>query len=195
MRKKCYRYFGSCLFSQEKWLNKMSGHGYRLVRVGKALYEFEKCEPNAYVYALEYIGGKSKSSAQKYKHFLEDLGYRVFYKNLNLQRSVGKVRWQPWAEKGGRLSTNATTIDKELLIIEKFNDGKPLELYSTLEDRIHNTRQMQKPWLFSFLISAACSLFMKHWFWLILSIFYLIPTVLFQIEIVKLCGESKTKEW
>ena len=32
MSKKCYRFFGGLLNTQEKWLNKMSEKGYRLVR-------------------------------------------------------------------------------------------------------------------------------------------------------------------
>lgn len=46
MIKKCYRYFGGLLNTQAKWLNKMSEKGYRLVRTGKLLYEFEKCKPD-----------------------------------------------------------------------------------------------------------------------------------------------------
>ena len=41
MSKKCCRFFGGLLDTQEKWLNKMSGMGYRLVRTGKMPYEFE----------------------------------------------------------------------------------------------------------------------------------------------------------
>lgn len=195
MKKKLYRYFGGLLGSQEKWLNKMAACGYRLVRTGKAWYEFEECSPNEYQYCVEFIGGKSKGNAEDYKHFLEDIGYRVFYKNLNLQWSVGKVRGRPWAEPGGRIATNDTTLDKELLIVEKFNDGKPFELHTTTEDRIQNTKQMQKPWLWSFLIFMACSLFMKNWLWTIFAVFYLIPTIFFQIEILRLKKDATTKEW
>ncbi len=46
--KRQYRFFGGLLNAQEKWLNKMAGNGYRLVRVGKLLYEFEECEPNPF---------------------------------------------------------------------------------------------------------------------------------------------------
>ncbi len=38
---KKYRFFGSLLDTQEKWLNKMASYGFRLVRVNKLLYEFE----------------------------------------------------------------------------------------------------------------------------------------------------------
>lgn len=192
---KYYRYFSGLLRSQEKWLNKMAARGYRLIRTGKAWYEFEECAPNEYRYCVEFIGGKSQSSAEDYKGFLEDMGYRVFYKNLNLQWSVGKVRGRPWAEPGGRLATNSTTLDKELLIVEGRSNGKPLELHTTTEDRLQYTKQMQKPWLFTFLFFAACSLLMKHWLWLLFTLFYLIPTVLYQIEIFKLRKEANTREW
>lgn len=129
MSKKCYRFFGGLLNTQEKWLNKKAQNGYRLIRTVKLLYEFKKCKPNQVKYCVEYIGEKSQNSAKDYHDFLEDMGYKVFYKNINLNYSVGKVRWRPWAEKGGRIATNATTFNRELLIVEKENDGKPFELH------------------------------------------------------------------
>lgn len=68
---------------------------------------------------MEFIGEKSCANAEDYRDFLEDLGYKVFYKNINLSYSIGKVRIRPWAEKGGRIATNSTTYNRELLIIEK----------------------------------------------------------------------------
>lgn len=117
MSKKCYRFFGGLLNTQEKWLNKKAQNGYRLIRTVKLLYEFKKCKPNQVKYCVEYIGEKSQNSAKDYHDFLEDMGYKVFYKNINLNYSVGKVRWRPWAEKGGRIATNATTFNRELLIV------------------------------------------------------------------------------
>lgn len=46
MSKKCYHFFGGLLNAQANWLNKMSEKGYRLIRAGKMLYEFEECKPN-----------------------------------------------------------------------------------------------------------------------------------------------------
>ena len=119
MSKKCYRFFGGLLNTQEKWLNKMSEKGYRLVWTGKLLYEFEKCKPDEVTYCVEFIGEKSKESSIDYANFLEDIGYKVFFKNINLNYSVGKARWRPWAERGGRIATNATTFNRELLIVKK----------------------------------------------------------------------------
>lgn len=135
MSKKCYRFFGGLLNTQEKWLNKMSEKGYRLVRTGKLLYEFEKCKPDEVTYCVEFIGKKSKESSIDYANFLEDMGYKVFFKNINLNYSVGKVRWRPWAERGGRIATNTTTFNREILIVEKANDGKPFELHTSYDDK------------------------------------------------------------
>ncbi len=84
MSKKCYRFFGGLLTAQENWLNKMSSRGDRLVRVGKMLYVFEQCKPNAFQYRVDFIGEKSKAGANEYRSFLEDMGYKVFFKNINL---------------------------------------------------------------------------------------------------------------
>ena len=98
MSKKCYRFFGGLLTVQKNWLNKMAEKGYRLIRTGKLLYEFEKCKPGQVQYCVEFIGQKSKANAEDYHDFLEEMGYSVFYKNINLNYSVGKVRWRPWAK-------------------------------------------------------------------------------------------------
>lgn len=108
MRK--YRFFGFFLETQARWLNKMSAQGFRLVRTGKLLYEFEKCTPNEVQYYVEFIGEKSQTSADDYCCFLESLGHKVFYKNINLNFSVGKVRVRPWAEKGGADSNKQNHI-------------------------------------------------------------------------------------
>jgi len=62
MRKKCYHFFGGLLNAQANWLNKMSEKGYRLIRAGKMLYEFEECKPNEVKYCVEFIGEKSKEN-------------------------------------------------------------------------------------------------------------------------------------
>lgn len=147
MSKKYYRFFGGLLTAQEHWLNKMSEKGYRLIRAEKMLYEFEECKPDQVKYCVEFIGQKSKANASDYHEFLEGMGYKVFYKNINLNYSVGKVRLRPWAEKGGRIATNATTFNRELLIVEKDNDGKPFELHTSYEDKENYYRNLRNPWL------------------------------------------------
>jgi len=198
--KKCYRFYAGMMGSQARFLNRMAAEGYRLVHTDKMSYEFETCAPGAYEYCVEYVGNQSSQHAGEYKRFLEDLGYRTFYKNINLNYSAGKVYYRPAAEKGGRIGTASSTLNKELLIVEKPRDGKPFELHSTYEDKIKYMKILQGPWLFT----AAIFLIL----WLVLGIFrsgspllgvfallMLIPVLLYQLEISRLKRESKTKEW
>lgn len=143
------RFFANFMGAQKKWLNKMAQEGYRLVKVGKLEYEFEECTPGKYVYEIEYVGDKSFEHEEDYKAFLEGLGYKVYYKNINLNYSTGKVTWRPYAEKGGRISTKADTFDRELLIIEKENDGCPFELHTTPADKIAYYKRLRDPWLYT----------------------------------------------
>ena len=71
MSKKCYHFFGGLLDAQANWLNKMSEKGYRLIRAGKMLYEFEECKPNEVKYCVEFIGEKSKENSLLCRYFRE----------------------------------------------------------------------------------------------------------------------------
>lgn len=135
---KQFRYFGALMDTQEQWLNKMVSKGFRLVHVNKLSYEFEECLPDAYTYKIDFVASKSKSDSEDYKKSLEGLGYTVFYKNINLNYSIGKIRFRPWADKGGRVATNmGGTFNKELMIVEKKTDGKPFVLHNDLADKIY----------------------------------------------------------
>ena len=194
MSKKCYRFFGGLLNAQAKWLNKMSEKGYQLVRTGTLLYEFEKCKPDEVTYCVEFIGEKSKENATDYADFLEDMGYKVFFKNINLNYSVGKVRWRPWAERGGRIATNTTTFNREILIVEKTNDGKPFELHTSYDDKEKYYRNLRNPWLFLLLLFALFTI-IKHS--IVLGIFSLvsaIPSILYQLQIIDVRQKAKTWE-
>lgn len=195
MSKKYYRYYGSLLVSQAKWLNKMAEKGYRLIRTGKMLYEFEECTPGQYQYCVEFIGQKSKESASDYARFLEDCGYRVFYKNINLSWNVGKVVVRPWAEPGGRLAANSTTFNRELLIVEKEADGKPFELHTSYEDKAVYCRQMRRPWLYLLLMSVIFGILRHSWVWGVFGAVSAVGTLLCQIELFRLDKQAKTREW
>lgn len=149
MSKKYYRFFWGFLKRQENWLNEMADNGCRLVRTGRAWYEFEDCEPGKYRYAVEFVGEKSKQNAKEYASFLEDYGYRVLFKNLNLDYSVVKAVFRPWAKKGGKIATTGGSYNKELLLVEKENDGKPFELHTTDDDIREYKKTIRKPWIFS----------------------------------------------
>ena len=195
MSKKYYRFFGGLLTAQEHWLNKIAQKGYRLIRVEKMLYEFKECEPDQVKYCVEFIGQKSKAGASDYSEFLEEMGYKVFCKNINLNYSVVKVRWRPWAEKGGRIATNATTFNKELLIVEKENDGKPFELHTSYEDRATYYRNLRNPWLLILLMFTIFAVVNHSAGFGVLALISLIPVLIYQIQIMQNKHEGKTKEW
>ena len=195
MSKRCFRFFGGLMASQANWLNKMAADGYRLVRTGKLMYEFEECAPGKYQYCVEFIGHMSRTHAEDYVRFLEDCGYRVFYKNINLNWSVGKVVARPWAEPGGRIATNATTFNRELLIVEKEADGKPFDLHTTYEDRLKYYKIMQRPWVYMFAIFAVLALAMRTWVWGAFAAATLAGLLVFQAELAKLKKQGSTKEW
>lgn len=192
---KKYYFFGSFLSAQEKWLNKMASLGYRLVRTEKLLYEFEECAPDKYRYRVEFIGEKSKEHAEEYKSFLEtEMGYRVIFKNINLNYSVGKIRYRPWAEKGGRAATKSTTFDRELLIVEKENDEKPFELHTSYEDMISYYKTLQKPWLYFLIIFGVLGIAMRAVVCCAFAAVSLVPVLVYHISAAKLKREAITKE-
>lgn len=170
---------------QRKWLNDMAAKGYRLVRADKLEYEFEECEPGRYVYQIEYVGDKSFEHEKDYKEFLQNCGYKVFYKNINLDYSVGKLSWRPFAEKGGRISTNSTTYNKELLIIEKENDGRPFELHTTPADKIRLYQRLRNPWLLFAAIFMVPAALLQNLVLAALALLCLIPAVMAQVSIHK----------
>ena len=128
------RYFIDFTSKQENWLNEMVAKGLRLVRCGKLMYEFEQCTPGEYQYCVEFVGDKSYAKQKDYKGFLERMGYRVLRKNINLNYSLGKARFKLWADGAGKLATSPGSYNKELLILEKKNDGKPFDLHTDTED-------------------------------------------------------------
>ena len=194
MSRKCYRFYGGLIASQERWLNKMAKSGYRLIRTGKLLYEFEECKPEQYQYCVEFIGQKSKESAAGYARFLEDCGYRVFFKNINLNGNLGKAVVRPWAEQGGRIATNSTTLNRELMIVEKEDDGKLFELHTTYEDKQEYYKNMRRPWIFIFIVSAILGTVTRMLVWGVFAVVSLIALAVFWLELGKLKKEADIKE-
>lgn len=194
MSKTCYRFFGGMLQLQERWLNRMAQRGYRLAGTGRLAYQFVPCQPGQVVYKLDFIGHKSRDSARDYHDFLEDLGYKVFYKNINLNYSLGKVRFRPWAEKGGRIATNSTTYNRELLIVEKENDGKPFSLHSSLEDLAEYYRTLRNPWLTLFALLAFFAVFYGSWAFGVWALLCAVLVLFYQYQILRAEKEAKLRE-
>jgi hypothetical protein len=188
------RYFAGLLKTQANWLNKMSAQGYRLTEVGMLDYTFAACTPSQYRYHVEYVGHLSWKRIQEYKAFLEEMGYRVWYKNINLNYSTGKIYWRPGAEKGGRIGTSDTTLNKELLIVEKPEDGTPFQLHTTLADQLKYTKQLCTPWLCMVLLFLVMGIVTQNPWLLMGAAVFLVPVSLFLREILSLSKESKTRE-
>ena len=82
------RYYAGFIDAQRNWLNKMASKGYRLVKCGRLIYEFETCEPSEYIYQIDYIGDKSKAEGKDYAAFLEDMGYSLEEKERRSKKEI-----------------------------------------------------------------------------------------------------------
>lgn len=193
-KKTCRRFFGGMLGAQERWLNRMAAEGWRLSGCGVASYTFEPAEPGAVQYAVEYVAHKSPQDVQDYKAFLEEMGCRVFYKNLNWHYSVGKAELRPWAERGGRVATRRTTLDKELLIVEKPNDGRPFALHTTLEDVSGLYAVLARPWLFMALVFIGAGLMAGLPALAAIGLLVLAPGLFCSLEAARLARQAQTCE-
>ena len=185
--------------SQTKWLNFMADKGYRLVKTGKLEYIFDECEPGKYVYTIEYVGDKSMEEEENYKAFLEDMGYQVFYKNMNLDYSILKLTYRPWANKGGKISTTKSTYNRELLIVEKENDGKPFELHTEKEDQIEYYNRIVKPWYFATFLALLLAII--YWPNVVptaicggLAVLFALPIIVMAIKASKIKKERELEE-
>lgn len=105
------------------------------------------------------------------------------------------MRWRPWAEKDGRIATNAITFNRELLIVEKENDGKPFELHTSYEDSENYYCNLRSPWLFLLLMFAIFAVVRRSLVFSVLALLSLIPVIIYQVQIMKVRREAKTKEW
>ena len=157
--KKVYRYFIGFIDAEEKWLNKMASDGYRLVRISRFVYVFETCQKSEYEYRIELVADKSHKEIIEYKTFLEDLGLHTFSKNLNLNYSIGKMKWRPWAKGIGQLVASPGSYNKELLIIEKKHDEKPFEIHTDLDDRINYYKERRNMFAFTSILLISLVVF------------------------------------
>lgn len=187
--KKIVRYFGGFIDAQEKWLNTMSEKGYRLVRTGKLIYEFEECAPHKYIYCIDFVAHKSYAELKDYKQFLKEVGYKVMSKNANLNWSIGKIRWRPYGDGLGKIATSPGNYNKELLIVERENDKKPFELHTTIEDKLSYYKVQRNLYLSLFILTIFLFLWVYYntthltihsFVILFLAFLSVCPTILFQ---------------
>ena len=132
MSKKCYRFFGGLLNAQAKWLNKMSEKGYRLVRTGRVLYEFEECSPDEVTYCVEFIGEKS-NDGKPFELHTSYADKEKYYRNLR----------NPWLFLLLLFALFAITKHSIVLGIFSLVSAIPSILY---QFQIINVRQKAKTW-------------------------------------------------
>ncbi len=190
-----YRYFGGFLNRQENFLNKMASKGYRLIKVGKLKYTFEKTLDKSYQYAVDFVADKNHQQSRDYKSFLEDMGYKVFYKNLNLDLSLFKVKLRPMSNKGGKLAHSGTTYNKELIIVEKLTNSSEFKLHTTREDKLNYYKTLRNfkltplilsTGLFAYILYDGIGLSLIMLLAILIFVESLIPALLYQYEIIKL---------
>ncbi|WP_027626160.1 DUF2812 domain-containing protein [Clostridium lundense] len=206
MNKKIYRYFGGFLEKQGRFLNSMSVKGYRLVKTGKLLYEFEQCTPGKYEYCVEFVADKSYKEIVEYQKFLDSLGFRSFNKNLNLRYCYGKVKWRPWAKGMGQIATSAGGYNKEILILEKERDGKPFKLHTDFKDLISYYKSIRNMYLTNVILVIAFVMgsFLPYFrtnnvsaFRIVMAIVgvtFSVPTIMYTNTILGYKNELKTYE-
>ena len=110
---------------------------------------------------------------------------------MNLNYAIGKVKWRPYAKGGGQIGTNGGTYNKELIIVEKKNDGKPFALHTTNEDKVGYYKSLRNMWC-SLLLAILVAMGELLLFALALP-FVLVPTALYQHRVLK-CKNSATIE-
>ena len=105
------------------------------------------------------------------------------------------MRWRPWAEKGGCVATNSTTFNRELLIVEKENNGKSFELHTSYEDVEKYYSNLRNPWLLILLLLAVFAVTNRSVILGVFALVSLLPVVVYQMQVMKVRREAKTKEW
>lgn len=181
------RFFLNPIEGQEKWLNEKVTEGLKLSKVGRIIYEFKKCEPNQFQYAVDYIGNKSNTQRKEYESFLDEVGVTYYERPLNIgQFSIGRVKYRPYANKGGKLATSSEMINREILILEKEHDGKPFEIYSNIGDKIQGLKDRRKLHLYLLIFILIMGVFINFigkplinssYFWILIGIMSILPVV------------------
>ncbi|MEK3717423.1 DUF2812 domain-containing protein [Paenibacillus sp. FSL R7-0333] len=137
MKKSVFKVFINALESQEKWLNSMVADGWRLVQVRGCFYSFETCHPREYVYRIQFVADQSIQQLDQYKEYLDDLGLTHFSQSLNIGKfAIGNKRWRPYGKGATSFAGLPGNINSELLILEKKNDGTPLNIFTERTEAI-----------------------------------------------------------
>lgn len=138
--KKFFKVFFSDIEKQEVWLNEMTNKGLRLVKTSNLFYYFEESQ-SKFLYKVEWAVNKSDDELNEYIAFLKELGINSFRKNFALGGIFYKKR--KFDPLSGKTRKSPGNINSELLILEKVNDGKPFEIYTTTDDKISYLKKIR----------------------------------------------------
>ncbi len=193
MEKIYHRFFAGLLLSQEKWLNKTARGGYRLKSTDKTTCTFEE-SADEWEYRVEYVDYMPKGEADGYVGFLRELGYEVFFKNINLNYSMGKVYFNPFNKKCNRLVSDATNLNREILIVGKRKDSKPFQLRTSNDDKIRYFLALSYPWFGFTAAFAVTAVIMKSAVMAAVAGVFLITTIIIIINLLRLKKEHRLHE-
>ena len=118
----------------------------------------------------------------------------MFRKNINLDYTVGKVRFRLWAGRGGKTAAHADASSGELLIVEKVSDGKPFERHTAYEDKQKNCKDRRKAWGFLFVWFVLGGVVFRHNVWWLFAAAALAALIAFQVELAELKKQGKIQE-
>ena len=193
-RKLVVAFFGGLIKAQVKWLNKKSAEGWRLVKSGIMTYTFERCEPDEYQYAVDYVGSKAFDEAQEYHDFLESLGYKVLYKNINPTYTLLRVRFRPFKKKPWVPVTNLDAYNRELLIVERKTEEGEFRLHTSGEDIKNYYLELIAPYAFLLVLFGGLGIVTMNIFTGAVAALFLIPIIIYLCEINKVKKLEKTEE-
>jgi len=121
----------------------MAEKGYRLVEVSTFGYRFERCLKSEYIYEVIYRGYRRKEVSIPYINRLLDSGYNVFIKGLNRTMSSEKLKLKHGLGEVYNPKFSPRDGYKDVLIIEKKNDGKTFEWISPKDNNLRDLKYMR----------------------------------------------------
>lgn len=138
---------------REEYLNHIASEGYRLVKSGSIIHEFEKTNSD-HRYAVEYIGYMNNKERKKYTEFLNGMNLKVFTAPLNIGKlSFGNIKLRPYNSPKSMIATSPGMINKEILIIE--TDGsKEIPIFSDRDSKNLDINRRKSPYYYLLFISV-----------------------------------------
>ena len=138
---------------REEYLNHIASEGYRLVKSGSIIHEFEKTNSD-HRYAVEYIGYMNNKERKKYTEFLNGMNLKVFTAPLNIGKlGFGNIKLRPYNSPKSMIATSPGMINKEILIIE--TDGsKKIPIFSDKDSKNLDINRRKAPYYYLFFFSV-----------------------------------------